>query len=346
MMKPIQKQSEEIERLLARLGVGQNPKRPLSIDETAEGLTACYLNALALLDDARLLAANGRIPRALSLTILSLEELAKIPDLFELFLDPNTQTDATAWVEFWKRFSQHKPKQRRIAAYGNILRQIANLDELALENPAPYLQYLSENAYGHFDIVKQRNFYVDFVANQFLCPEATKEVSKALDWLFSFAEERADSFGSWHITPQRSLDHLTAVIKANSSTLTELPDMNRRIKSLNEWASSQLPLEADADLLRLLCYSSSAFVPNYNRFFSECETFLSGRAAHERVELLKRAVGKLRQRMNIEILQRSRRRSYNMFKLLVSCATRTLSKSESKKLFGIPPSEEAGRHFR
>ena len=101
MSKQVSKQPEDIEKLLARLSEGQNSKPILSLDETAEGLTACYLNGLSLLDDARLLATHGRIPRALSLTILALEELAKVPDMDEQYVNPETRTDDESWSGFW-----------------------------------------------------------------------------------------------------------------------------------------------------------------------------------------------------------------------------------------------------
>jgi AbiV family abortive infection protein len=189
--------------LLARLASGQNPKRSLSIRETAQGITACYLNGLALLEDARLLAAHGRVPRALALTILALEELAKVPDLYDQYVNPVTRHEGHAWGDFWKRWSRHEPKQKRIAAYGNFLRDSANLKEALLNNLTPYTIYLTENAYDHLDKVKQRNFYVDFIDRQFQRPNASKGTSTALNLLFAFAEERADSFGSWHVTAQR-----------------------------------------------------------------------------------------------------------------------------------------------
>ena len=346
MAKRINKHSEDIDKLLARLGGGQNPKKLLSVDETAEGLTDCYVNGLTLLDDARLLAANDREPRALSLTILALEELAKVPDLDELYLDPRTRTDADAWTDFWKRFSQHKPKQKRIAAYGNILRDSASLEEAIFENSTPYANYLSEHAYGHLDNVKQRNFYVDFSGTRFRRPENKKDVSRALDLLFAFAEERADSFGSWHITAQRSVDFLTARLKAFSSYTGELSDLLKHIHSFNDWASSHSPIETQADLMRLLCYHSSAMVPDYASFLPACESFLSKKIEQERIELLGHAVTSLKLRMAIEALPGSRQRASLMFRLLFSYSTRHLSDEDSKELFGVSPSENARQHFR
>jgi AbiV family abortive infection protein len=314
----IKKQTERIERLLARLSSGHNPKRALSPREAAQGLTACYLNGLALVDDARLLAANGREPRALSLTILAMEELAKVPDLYEQYTNPTTK-NGTSWIDFWKRWSQHRPKQKRSAAYGNILRESIKPERAYFDNPSPYAGYLTEDAHLHLDAVKQRNFYVDFIDGRFQRPQASAQNSTALDFLFSFAEERADSFGSWHISEQRSADYL-AVAQDDSC-------------SFNDWASSHTPAEADADLLRLLCYCSSARVPNYATFNSECESFMSKKTAEERVTLFRRAVSTVNHRMRIQALPTSAQRAWSMDKLLFSYADRHFSGADRKKAF-------------
>jgi AbiV family abortive infection protein len=346
MSKQIKKQTEDIEKLLFRLSSGQNPKRPLSIDETAEGLSACYLNGLSLLEDARLLAANDRIPRALSLTILSMEELAKIPDLAEQYMYPTYRYDGNAWADFWRRFSLHKPKQKRICAYGNILRNSADLEETFFENPTPYINFLSENSYGHLDNVKQRNFYVNFIGDRFRLPDANKDISKALDSLFAFAEERADSFGSWHISAQRSIDFLAARLKVFSANTIELPEIIKKIHSLNDWSGSHQPAETDADLLRLTCYYSSASVPDYASFLSACESFLSKKTKSERAALLGRGVASIKRRMEVEALPKSMHRAFLMFKLLFSYSTRHLSDSECKELFDVTPSNYVRGHFQ
>ncbi len=341
MPKQIKKQTEDIEKLLARLSSGQNPKRPLSIDETAEGLTACYRNGLGLLEDARLLAANSREPRALSLTILALEELAKIPDLYETYTDPACRDDGHAWADFWKRFNLHKPKQKRIAAYGNIMRESTNLEDATFENPTPYASYLSESAYGHLDNVKQRNFYVDFIGSQFRCPEANKDISAGLDFLFSFAEERADSFGSWHVSTQRSIDFLAASLKAFSANAIDLPEVIKNCRSLNDWSASHLPDEDDADLLRLACHHSSASLTDYTGFLPACESFLSKKSIPQRWALVGRGVATHKRRMALKALPKSRDRAYRMFKLLVSYAKCHFSDSEFKELFGASLGDDA-----
>jgi AbiV family abortive infection protein len=307
------------ERFLARLSSGQNPKRPVSMRETAQGLTACYLNALALLDDARLLAANRREPRALSLTILALEELAKVVDLYDHYVNPATKDNTNAWTEFWKRWGRHKPKQERIAAYGKFLRESKRPKETVSDHSSPYRCYLNENAYCHLDSVKQRNFYVDFVDARFRRPEASEETSTVLDFLFAFAEERADSFGSWHVTAQRSLDFLS---------LHKLDDIG-----LNDWASTHEAIEVAADLLRLLCYHSPRIIPDYGGFYPAFEAVLAKKATAERRTLLRRVLSSITRRMDVEALKASGLRAFLMRKLLLGYSINHLSDTECEELF-------------
>jgi hypothetical protein len=208
-----------------------------------------------------------------------------------------------------------------------MLRESASQDATFLHNPTPYASYLSENAYAHLDAVKQRNFYVDFIDSRFQRPQGSKQTSTALDFLFSFAEERADSFGSWHISEQRSADFL-AVAKDDSI-------------SFNDWASSHTPAEADADLLRLLCYRTSGPVPDYFTFYSECETFLSKKTTSERVTLFRRVVTSLNHRMKVEALPTSARRAYLMLKLLLGYASEHFSDAEREEIFADDFSESS-----
>lgn len=346
MTKQIKKDIDYIEKLLARLSSGQNSKRVLSIDEVAEGLTACYLNGLSLLEDARLLAANGREPRALSLTILALEELAKIPDLDGLYIDPTSRTDNNAWSEFWKRFNHHKPKQKRITMYGNVIRESANLEEAIIQNSTPYFNYLSDHAYGHLDSVKQRNFYVDFIGSQFRRPEVNTDISSVLDFLFAFAEERADSFGAWHISAQRSIDFLSVRQKLLVANAIELPEIIKSLSTLNDWSESHLLSEDDADLLRLTSFFSSALIPNYDGFLPAFERFLSKKIVSERVAIVMRGVRTLQGRMDVEALPKSKFRAFLMFKLLFAYSIRYFSDFECEEIFGVLPSDEARKQFQ
>ena len=173
-----------------------------------------------------------------------------------------------------------------------------------------------------------------------------RDISTVLDFLFSFAEERADSFGSWHISAQRSIDFLAARLKVFSANAIDLPEIIKNIGSLNDWSASHLPAETDADLLGLACYCSSALVPDYASFLPACESFLSKKSIPERVALVGRGVATLKRRMAVKALPKSRHRAFLMFKLLFSYSARHLSDSECKELFGASPGEDVRRHFQ
>jgi AbiV family abortive infection protein len=338
--------AKELEKILAYLASGQNSKKALTLGEASEGASACYKNARGLLFDARLLAQNGRTPRALSLTILALEELAKIPDMDHVFLMSSTGEDKERWAQFWKRFCQHKPKQERIAAYGNVIKE-RGFKGIGLENGSPFMNYLNQGAHVHFDTIKQRNFYVDFVDGRFPGPVETPESVRALDTLFAFAEERADSFGSWHVTPKRSSDFFMARMRLLSKAGTEAETFEamRRVHSINDWTASHSDEESDADVMRLLCYRSSSLIPDYASFSPECEALLSLMEEAKRVEVLKRVIRELEHRLATETLRQSCFRAFLMMKLLMSYASRHLPDEVCSALFGVSPTAAAREHF-
>jgi hypothetical protein len=167
--------------------------------------------------------------------------------------------------------------------------------------------------------VKQRNFYVDFIDSRFQRPQISRQSSIVLDFLFSFAQERADSFGSWHISEQRSADFLATAQEDSVS--------------FNDWASSHSLAETHADLLRLLCYRSSARLPDYDTFYSECQSLLSKKATSDRVTLFRRAVASLNHRMTVQALPKSGERAWRMNKLLFGYASNHFSSTDRKKIF-------------
>jgi AbiV family abortive infection protein len=93
----------------------------LSIEEAAVGMAGAYRNAASLIDDAVLLSRAGRWARAGALGVLALEELAKAPDIHDTVHRSELSPSDELWTEFWRRFSRHEAKQRRIADYGRSL---------------------------------------------------------------------------------------------------------------------------------------------------------------------------------------------------------------------------------
>lgn len=137
---------------LSRIAAGRLDKKPLSIDLVAEGAASCFRNAKELLRDAELLGRNGRKQRALALSILALEELAKVPELHDQYLDSTTRTDIESWKEFWARFVRHQPKQSRIARYGSIF-AMKQADYASIEW-SPFNQFLDPEVVPLLDMVK------------------------------------------------------------------------------------------------------------------------------------------------------------------------------------------------
>jgi AbiV family abortive infection protein len=153
--------------------LGGLSKGPLTLEAVAAGMTTCYLNAESLLDDVRLLASRGRLPRALALTILVLEELAKVPDLHDTAVRAALIGSELEWPALWRRYVNHKPKQEKIRDYGKTLKEQAPQPASSIENPLPYSLFLPEEIASVLEQVKQRCFYSDHWNSTFHLPSAT-----------------------------------------------------------------------------------------------------------------------------------------------------------------------------
>lgn len=176
-------------RVLKQLIDRRSWRKPLQADEIARGAHLCWSNAVSLLAEARLLATNSHSARALALTVLALEELAKPPLLWELTPDDGEDK----WRDFWtEQFSRHSPKQQVIGQYGQFLETMgSSVFDLSLGSST--IQVL--------DRLKQWGFYVDCIDGAFQSPEElARQLPALLDSLFAAAEERADSFAQFHST--------------------------------------------------------------------------------------------------------------------------------------------------
>jgi len=100
--------------------------KPLNEDQIALGMHLCFCNVKELLEDAELLKENKKYPRALSLAILSLEELVKVPLLMDTLR--YSKDDNEKWRKFWKSFISHSNKQLVWSEYGDILKKFGNND--------------------------------------------------------------------------------------------------------------------------------------------------------------------------------------------------------------------------
>ena len=168
--------------------------KPLNNKQIATGMHSCYMNARALVDEAKILRGNGCNARALSLAILALEELGKIPLICEGIL--YQENDASAWQRFWKDFQSHQTKLRVWSYYG---KQVLHLfgEDYGTEFPSGIESLL--------DKLKQLGFYVDFYEGQFIVPEDfANDNSDWIDWLITILDERIESFRPLHSSLESS----------------------------------------------------------------------------------------------------------------------------------------------
>jgi AbiV family abortive infection protein len=344
-MSPSSEQFSSVQSALSRIASGRLERHALSLSQVADGVSSCYHNAASLLSDAQLLWENSRHSRALSLTILALEELAKIPDLHDQYLRENTRIDPIAWNEFWGRFTQHKSKQKRIVAYGNIFSRGAKDPSAADSSWSPFAHFLSADVVASLDIVKQRGFYVDYVSPRFLVPQSSKDVVVAFSDLYAFAEERLYAFGTWHITPQRSSDFLSTSIAATGQDPHAARVALQLLGTFNDWATSFNDEEVMADLLRAFSYFSAGIIPDYDLFIPTCENIVRHIPIEKKAPILNQVVSTLRHSFERPCSPTHAERATKMFKLAIGHSATFLSGSEFEQVFGFPLSDRVRDHF-
>lgn len=125
-------------------------------------MNAAAQNARDLASDARLLLENGRIARALSLAILSIEESGKNAILRGIA----TAVDDKELKAHWKRFRSHKAKNAHW-----ILIDLGLKGARTLEDLKPIYDDSSDHP-DKLDQLKQAMFYTDLSSsNQWSIPE-------------------------------------------------------------------------------------------------------------------------------------------------------------------------------
>jgi AbiV family abortive infection protein len=241
------------EEIAAWLSQARPPVRRdgvMSASEVAEA-TAAYLgNGLGLFEDGVLLCRKGRVPRAAALVVLGLEEIAKVPLLVNTFLRFEHGADREAWKGYWKSGGSHKTKQALILGYGKIIRDQVDGDPVFSRRL--YRYYAPDNVLEALDAFKQSNFYVDLRQDGIHAPGSDDRTLAALDYLLTFGQERADSFGAWHVSTRRGLDYL---------------DLALGRKSVARWTNHYAVPEVRADMLYQAAALSASQVPDYATFY-------------------------------------------------------------------------------
>jgi len=285
---------KEIEAVLANLASRSRFLDPLFDAQIAEGAHKCFRNADSLLGDARTLASE-RPARALSLTILALEELGKIPVLFAL----SARDSVGRWKKFWNdEFSRHSFKQAEIGGYGGYL---------AASGKGPYQLQITAPIVDALDRLKQWGFYVDCHKGRFQSPcEFGAERRDVLDYLFAATEERVDSFAQFHGTQEQSEWFLAQCRKGTG-------DWPPRFESQQELR---------AVVLSLASRFSQATPPDYVGFYDACEQLGAPPGGTSMGTTLAPLQTTLEARSKGPGLPLSASRGFRMYKLILGYVTR------------------------
>jgi AbiV family abortive infection protein len=152
-----------------------------------------FKNAAKLARESRLLATHRASARALSLAVLGLEELGKVPLLFSgLLLDP---ADTAGWKVLWSKLRSHYHKQSVWSVYGSFLQRQRHPDAALFQDRYP------DGIEPLLDKFKQMGFYVSFHRGQFLEPsQFAADNRRWLRYLLSVLENRVASLRKLHGT--------------------------------------------------------------------------------------------------------------------------------------------------
>jgi len=124
----------------------------LSAVQIAEGMNAARLNAKRLIEDAKILLASDRVPTALSLAILAIEEAGKLPILRYLSIAEDDQERRSTW----KDYRSHTKK--------NLLWILPDLVVKGLQSAHEFSSAVFDESSDHgalLDSLKQIGFYTD-----------------------------------------------------------------------------------------------------------------------------------------------------------------------------------------
>lgn len=203
--------------------------QPLDKKQIATGMHLCYINAKALADESRLLKENGYHARALSLAILALEELGKIPLICNMIL--YRKDDAEAWRKAWKEFQAHRSKLGVWTVYG---KRLLNMLGKSYESEFPSgIEPLA-------DKFKQLGFYVGFFDGEFMLPkDFAKDNQEWFDYFLWILEERIASFDPLHGSLESSESVAEGAVEL-LATVEKSKSMDELKKLLSDWISQRV----------------------------------------------------------------------------------------------------------
>jgi AbiV family abortive infection protein len=166
---------------------------PIPDEEVALGMHFSFVNAQQLYQEANLLREQNHRARAISLAILCLEELGRIPVLLNAVRIGRDDKDM--WKRFWKRMRSHKFKMGLWSVYGK------GLERNGSEDARFYSDRIPTNSEDFYDRWKQCGFYVSFAKGKAVLPDTIAgDNPHLLDDLFRMTENRIQGFKSLHET--------------------------------------------------------------------------------------------------------------------------------------------------
>lgn len=125
----------------------------ITYKEAADGISIAIQNSKELLEDAEILMNNKRYPRAISLSVLAIEEYGKVEKIKELLLSKQMAS------KIWKDLRNHKSK--------NFYWMFPLLKQMGVNDPELIAEFTSPKGDGanFLDQLKQICFYTEAVNN-------------------------------------------------------------------------------------------------------------------------------------------------------------------------------------
>jgi AbiV family abortive infection protein len=210
-------------------------KSQVSMKEAINGFRLSLANAEALLDDAKTLRAAGRPHRAIALSILSMEELGKLPRYFGI---DRYRRRMQVW---WSYFKSHETKigmHSRYAVGRRTKRQRAlELSEIERGTVGDRLHQL-----------KMRSLYTDYVSGHFVSPLSISNAEELADSLIADIEfvlpmhrdiASTASPEDWRARQRQSIDTIASALAGGGT-------MDAVSREMTEKLAAKLRRAADA----------------------------------------------------------------------------------------------------
>ena len=181
-------------------------RKTLTKEQVATLMHFCYCNARDLYDEAIILRDNKKYARAVTLCVLALEELSKMPIAINAVFFP--KDDKLVWEGFWITFNSHSYKQRALKDYGkqSLMKVI---------DPKRWERYYSAHIPDDMPLneIKLASIYVDCYDATAIRPNAIFTENKGvLPLIFTVLKNRLEAWAQFHSTHKLSSEFVESTI--------------------------------------------------------------------------------------------------------------------------------------